>query len=64
MHRRAFIANSAAAILSTPASRQSPPGPSDGEACSEEAAGAFVWRPMMVARGDIPALNGHTDTGA
>jgi hypothetical protein len=62
MHRRAFIASSAAAILSTPASGLSPPGPSDGEACSEEAAGAFVWRPMMVARGDIPALNGHTDT--
>ena len=61
MHRRTFIKTSAAAAVLTPASGASARGQSDSEAGNGGAI-AFVWRPMISTRADIPALNGHTDT--
>jgi hypothetical protein len=58
MERRAFIKSSAAAAVLAPASGASARGrSSEGQECE-----AFVWRPMVPLRADIPALNGHTDT--
>jgi hypothetical protein len=59
MHRRTFIKTSVAAMMLA-TSGVSARGLSNGEA-GNGAAAEFVWRPMISARGDIPALNGHTD---
>ncbi len=60
MHRRTFIKTSAAAAVLTPASGASARGQSDSEA-GNGGATAFVWRPMISTRADLPTLNGHID---
>src|SRR5207244_1705393 len=61
MHLRTFIKTSVAAALLKPASVASARGQSDSEAGNGRAT-AFVWRPMISTRADLPTLNGHTDT--